>query len=116
METPKLSEVKLPPPVTPPVPKLPAKVIAKRIESEQVKPAKPVGWWNLTDLSGSLEGVCRAIDANAEAPEHWKTAIKADLALRVAAGFNCVYLDAHFFVQNGKAVLHYDAEPVKMLV
>ncbi len=76
----------------------------------------PPGWWNLRDLSGSLDGVIRALEQNKEIPSHWRTAIIEDLKLRCADGFNFVYLDAHFHVEKGNAVLHYHAVPDKKLL
>lgn len=82
------------------------------------KPQKPAGWWSLPDLSGSLAGVSAAVDANPDIPDHWKAAIKAELAARISKPFNFVYLDAHCMIQAadakdcpGKLVLHIDITP-----
>ena len=77
--------------------------------------AKPSENWNLRNLSGSLSGVSQAVDASG-IPDHWKAAIKAELALRCVGELNFVDLDAHFFIEKGKTVLHYTATPYKMLV
>ncbi len=104
-------------PVKAVAPKLPAKVVAKRMREAQEKPAdgKPKGWWALPNLSGTLDGVTKAVDASA-IPDRWKAAIKADLALRCVDGFNFVYLDAHFHLEKGNAVLHYHAQADKKLI
>ena len=100
---------------------LPAKLRQSAGQSER-QSLKPEGWWELRDLSGSLEGVTRKIEAAADVPEYWKTAIKADLAARCAAPpeggtpYNFVYLDAHYFVEKGNACLHYTATPDKKLL
>jgi hypothetical protein len=80
------------------------------------KPKQTEGWWGIKDVSGSLEGVTNAIEKDATIPRHWKDAIKADIALRCGKEFNFVYLDAHFFVDKGNAVLHYHAVPDKKLL
>src|SRR5436190_8025573 len=77
---------------------------------------KPNGWWSMNDISGSLEGVCNAIDGNADIPDYWKAAMKADLAARCSGEFNFVYLDVHFYVEKGNACLHYTAQPDKKLL
>ena len=89
----------------------PAKVIAAK--SEAPKPATPPGWWAIRKLTGTLAGVTRAVDA-AAIPDHWKTAIKADLALRCVGDYNAVTVDTHFYVEKGNATLHYTATPSKL--
>lgn len=98
----------------------------KPIANRKSQIANRTGNWSLRDLSGSIEGVTRAVDAAPDVPEHWKAAIKADLALRCAPGapgapgggpkFNFVYLDAHFFIEGGNATLHYTATPDQKLL
>lgn len=109
-------------PITP-VP-IPIPIVNKPVNRERVRkvPAdgsegsivsqgnKPAGWWSVS-LEGSLEGVTGAIEKEAAIPDHWKTAIKSDIAMRCGSEFNFVSLDAHFHVEKGNAVLHYHAVP-----
>lgn len=89
-------------------------ITAKQVWQTDEPPKKrvtPEGWWSMRDVSGSLAGVMRQVDANPDIPDHWKAAIKADLAARVVAPFNFVYLDAQCQVERGNIVIHYHATP-----
>ena len=85
------------------------------INKAKIEPQKQEGWWALKDLVGSKAGVLRAIDAS-EIPDHWKAAIKSDIEARCGTEHNALYLDAHYFVALGKAVLHYTLTPETHLV
>jgi len=95
----------------------------KRREREEARGEnrRPAGWWALSDLSGSLEGVTKAVQGAADVPAHWKAAIIEDLRVRCSASggapeFNFVYLDAHCYVEKGNVVLHYHATPDRKLL
>lgn len=76
------------------------------------KPATPPGWWALSGLQGTPEGIAKAIDA-AQIPDRWKAALKAEV--ESAADFNLIYLDAHYFVEGPKASLSLTIERAKQL-
>lgn len=80
------------------------------------KEERPAGWWDLRDLSGTLEGVSRAVAAAPEVPGHWKAAILEELKARCGTEFNFVWLDAHCHVEKGNAVLHVHVTPEKKLL
>lgn len=84
--------------------------------AEPSKPTTPEGWWNLTRLDGSIPRVLLEIDSRPDVPDHWKAAIKADIEARCAEGFNFVYLDAHYHIEKGNGILHYNATADKKLL
>ena len=105
-----------------PVPIVKGKVAMPALKAKVV-PAKPEGWWQLNNLSGSLEGVCEEIAGRLDVPEYWKRAIMEDLRVRcvgrgtaTAPEFNFVYVDAQLHVERGNAVLHFHAVPDKKLL
>ena len=102
-----------------PVPIAPAPAIkpaAPKPTARQDKPQKPPGWWSLPDLSGSLAGVLAAVEAASDVPAHWREAIKIELSARCSGDNNFVWLDAHYFIQGGKGVLHLDIEAENKLL
>lgn len=83
---------------------------------DPAKPEKPEGWWDLRDLHGSLEGICKAIESRADVPEFWRKAIIADVRAKCGDRFNSVWVDAHFMGRKDNGTLHYTMTASKMLI
>lgn len=89
---------------------------------EQPKP-KTDGWWNFRDKSGSIVGLCTAIDAEPTIPIRYKDMLKAELLDCQAQGFNFAYVDVHYILvaadekqSPGKRILDMDITPDKKLL
>jgi hypothetical protein len=65
-------------------------------------------------MSGSREGVAKAIQAAKDIPDHAKAFLLAEIAL-VPAEFNHVRVDAHFHVEKGVRNGSYTLVPSKQL-
>lgn len=78
-------------------------------------PNTPAGWWQLPGdkFRGSVAGVIAAIEATSAVPDHWKTAICAEIRKVCGSEFNTVRLDAAF--HTGPANLHLTIVPSKQL-
>ena len=74
--------------------------------------AKESANWGIPLVLGSIEGVSEAVRKLDTIPDHWKTAILAELA-GIKAPFNFVRLDAHCFYHDGQTVLHFHLVPSK---
>jgi hypothetical protein len=105
-----------------PIP-LPAKVIAARHRAAQESGAdaagRQPGWWDLKNVSGSVEGVIRAIEANANVPAHGKAFLVAAIRAACTGGpepFNFVYVDAHHHLVNGQVSFSLSIVPDKKLL
>lgn len=74
------------------------------------------GWWNLRDLRGSPAGIFQAIE-RAGIPERWANVLRAEITAIAEqdAKRNFFYVDAHYFVEAGKANLHITIEPDTVL-
>ena len=70
------------------------------------------GWWYIANLRGPLKAVIEAVEA-APIPNHWKEAIKADIQAitQKTPAANFFFVDAHYFIANGKADVHITIEP-----
>lgn len=87
-----------------------------KVQVKPTPPAKPAGWWALSDLTGSVAGVLKAIEAAPDVPRYWKDAIIQDVTAQCGTEFNSVYVDAHYTIEARKdAVLHLHITPAKML-
>lgn len=94
---------------------LPSPEPVKGIPPPQVAQTnRPPGWWSLPALSGTREGVSKAVQASG-IPEHWKAAILAQIAT-IEPEMNMVRLDAHQTGQTGKADLYLSITPSKGLL
>lgn len=78
----------------------------------EVDPKNPPGWWNIANVRGTREGVLKTIAAARDIPDHWKTALSADIQA-VGPEFNFFYVDAHCHVQGGKHNYHVTIESDK---
>jgi hypothetical protein len=67
--------------------------------------------WRLCSLSGSRDGVCRAIDESKDVPPRWKYVLKDEVAA-IPAEFNFIRsLDAHCQVEGGHFIFHSHISP-----
>jgi hypothetical protein len=76
--------------------------------------SKPAGWWELMGLSGTRDGVAKAVNASA-IPDRYKTLLAAEIA-GLGAQYNLVKLDAHYHLVNGSARLTVTVTPTSGLV
>ena len=72
------------------------------------------GWWNLSNVAGTREGVLKAIAAS-KAPPRWQAALKAEIE-SLDAKFNFVKLDAHFHTHHGHSSLQMTIVPSTVAV
>jgi hypothetical protein len=87
---------------------------AKLQSPEKPRRILPDGWWNLSNLSGTIKGVSGAVECH-DIPAHWKAAILAEL-VGLEDRFNFVSLDAHYHTEKGIAILHYTITPETKLI
>lgn len=81
-----------------------------QVKLPEPPPEKKEGWWSIADIKGAPDRVIALVTARADIPDHWKSSIAAQVQAS-CAGKNFVWLDAHFFIEAGKANLHLTIEP-----
>lgn len=74
----------------------------------------PDGWWRMAGLSGTRDGVTKAVQAS-NAPDYWKSAIVAQIGV-IPEVFNMIKLDAHFTLDSGVSQLILTIKPATGLV
>lgn len=80
---------------------------AAKVEREKLLETPP-GWWRFCE-EGSLTGVLNKLEASS-IPNHAKAFLKSDLTERCSGGFNFVHVHAHYHVEAGHGVAHYDVK------
>ena len=78
---------------------------------------KPEGWWSLSGLSGSVDGVLKAIAEAKDVPDRWKGALKEEVMAAIqGTDNNYLELHAHFTLYDKLRMLNISVTASKKLL
>jgi hypothetical protein len=86
----------------------------KAVTAGVCKPPDQNGWWNLSAMSGTRDGVLKAITAST-IPDSAKVFVTAQIN-ELEPSFNFVRVDAHRTFTDGRSNLHLTITPSVALV